>query len=222
MQNIIEIENVSFSYSDTPVLENLNCNIQKGEIVGIIGSNGAGKTTLIKLMIGQLKPQKGSIKIFNFEMDKICKFHNIGYLSQSQDKSKVNFPATVLEVVMMNLYKQVGLFKFYKEEHRQKAINALTLVGMQDYQKRLISELSGGQRQRVMIAKSIVNNPHILILDEPTTGVDKQSCDLIYELIKKLNQEFNLTVIIISHDTKNLKKYCTNLYELDYGKINRL
>ena len=115
MQNIIEIENVSFSYSDTPVLENLNCNIQKGEIIGIIGSNGAGKTTLIKLMIGQLKPQKGSIKIFNFEMDKICKFHNIGYLSQSQDKSKLNFPATVLEVVMMNLYKQVGLFRFYKE-----------------------------------------------------------------------------------------------------------
>ena len=190
MQNIIEIENVSFSYSDTPVLENLNCNIQKGEIVGIIGSNGAGKTTLIKLMIGQLKPQKGSIKIFNFEMDKICKFHNIGYLSQSQDKNKVNFPATVLEVVMMNLYKQVGLFKFYKEEHRQKAINALTLVGMQDYQKRLISELSGGQRQRVMIAKSIVNNPHILILS------DRYSKNLSNE-IKYISEIIQPVLIIV-------------------------
>lgn len=222
MKNIIELKDVNFSYGKTLVLENLSFEVEKGEIVGIIGSNGAGKTTLIKLMIGQLSPQKGSIKVFDTQMNNICKYHNIGYVPQSQDKNKINFPATVLEVVMMNLYKQVGLFRFYKKEHRQKALKALELVGMNDFQKRLISQLSGGQRQRVMIARAIVNNPHMLILDEPTTGVDKESSKLIYELLKELNQKFNLTIIMISHDTKNLKRYCTSIYEIDYGSINKV
>lgn len=222
MKNIIEIKNVNFSYGKTVVLENLNLEIKKGEIVGIIGSNGAGKTTLIRLMIGQLAPQKGSIQILKSDIYSICQYHSIGYVAQSQDKNKINFPATVLEVVMMNLYKQVGLFRFYNKEHKQKALEALELVGMKDYQKRLISELSGGQRQRVMIARAIVNNPQMLILDEPTTGVDRDSSKLIYELLKDLNQKFNLTIIMISHDTKNLKKYCSNIYEIDYGNITKI
>lgn len=222
MKNIIEINDVSFSYAQSPVIENLNFSVKTGEIAGIIGSNGAGKTTLIKLMLGQLKPQKGCIKLFNFDIDNICKYHNIGYLSQSQDKNKISFPATVLEVVMMNLYKEVGLFRFYNKSHKEKALHFLELVGMKDYHSRLISQLSGGQRQRVMIASAIVNNPHLLILDEPTTGVDKESSKLIYDLIQDLNKKFNLTIIIISHDIKSLKKYCTSLYELDYGKINKL
>ena len=108
MQNIINIENVSFSYGNFNVLNDINLKISKSEIVGIIGSNGAGKTTLIKLLIGSLSPDKGNIKIYGSNVKKICKSHTIGYVSQSQDKNKIVFPATVFEIVMMNLYMDIG------------------------------------------------------------------------------------------------------------------
>lgn len=221
MENVIEIKDLCFSYGTTNVLTNVNMSIKKGEIAGIIGANGAGKTTFIRLLVGSLRANSGNIKVYGADPIAVCKSHSIGYVSQAQDKNKQTFPATVLEVVMMNLYSEMGFMKFYKEEHKKRAIGALELVGMQDYKDRLISALSGGQRQRVMIAKSIVSSPHILILDEPTTGVDEESSKLIYSLIQDLNKKFALTIIIISHDIKNLKKYSTSLYEIEYGKINK-
>lgn len=220
MQSIIKFENVDFGYNSTKVLHNINLQINKGELIGIVGSNGAGKTTFIRLLIGSLIPNTGKIQVFNTDAYKVCKSHTIGYVSQSQDKNKTSFPATVLEVVMMNLYHEVGMFKFFNNNHKNKAIKALELVGMHDFKDRLISDLSGGQRQRVMIAKSIVNMPHILVLDEPTTGVDETSSQLIYDLLLRLNEQFELTIIMISHDIKNLKKYCTHMYEIEYGKIS--
>ncbi|EFM38652.1 ABC transporter, ATP-binding protein [[Eubacterium] yurii subsp. margaretiae ATCC 43715] len=222
MKNIINIENVSFSYGNFNVLNDINLKISKSEIVGIIGSNGAGKTTLIKLLIGSLSPDKGNIEIYGSNVKKICKSHTIGYVSQSQDKNKMVFPATVFEIVMMNLYMDIGLLRFPNKTHKQKVMEALKLVGMEEYKDKMIHNLSGGQRQRVMIAKSIVSMPNILILDEPTTGVDEASSKMIYELLQTLNKKLNLTIIMISHDIKNLRKYSTNMYEIEYGRLNKV
>ena len=196
MQNIINIENISFSYGNFNVLNDINLKISKSEIVGIIGSNGAGKTTLIRLLIGSLSPDKGNIKIYGSNVKKICKSHTIGYVSQSQDKNKIVFPATVFEIVMMNLYMEIGWLRFPNKTHKQKVMDALKLVGMEDYKDKMIHNLSGGQRQRVMIAKSIVSMPSILILDEPTNHLDIYAKDELKRVLK----EYKGTILIICHE----------------------
>ena len=127
----------------------------------------------------------------------------------------MDFPATVGEIVMLNMYKEVGLFKFPKKEHREAVKKALDTVGMLDYINKSFSDLSGGQQQRVIIAKAIVNQPEVLILDEPTSGIDHQSEEILYQLLDRLNQEYNITILMISHDLKKIKEHSNKLIELD-------
>ena len=116
---------------------------------------------------------------------------------------------------MLNMYKEVGLFKFPKKEHREAVKKALDTVGMLDYINKSFSDLSGGQQQRVIIAKAIVNQPEVLILDEPTSGIDHQSEEILYQLLDRLNQEYNITILMISHDLKKIKEHSNKLIELD-------
>ena len=124
----------------------------------------------------------------------------IGYVSQISMSTGASFPATVEEIVMANLYSKIGFMKFPKKEHKEKVKEALKIVNMEDYSKRLIGNLSGGQQQRVMIARALVSDPKILILDEPTTGIDAASEEQLYNLLEKLNKESKITIIIVSHD----------------------
>lgn len=218
MDELIKIKGLTYSYGQTDVLDSVDLDIRAGDFAGIIGGNGTGKSTLVRLITGSLKPQSGEIKI---SAVKEKKSPVISYVAQMQDKKKSSFPATVEETVMMGLYSQIGAFRLPKKIHRQKVQNALEMIGIEIYGKRLIGELSGGQRQKVMIAKAIVNEPDILILDEPTTGVDRQSSENIYEILKMMNDNQHITILIISHDIKNLKLYCKSIYELEYGKIKK-
>ncbi|MBS6062427.1 metal ABC transporter ATP-binding protein [Criibacterium bergeronii] len=217
MEELINIQNLSYSYGKTDVLDDISLSVKRGDFIGIIGSNGAGKSTLIKLIAGILKVQNGTVQVTDVDGQRPV----ISYVSQMQDKKSVNFPATVLEIVMLGLYPKIGPFKFANNTHKLRVMEALSLVGMEDFAKRLISELSGGQRQKVMLAKALVSEPDIMILDEPTTGVDKNSSLLIYETLKTINENDNITIIIISHDIKNLKKYCKSVYEIEYGKLKK-
>ena len=175
MKKIIEVKNVSFKYDRDYVFENINFDIYKGDFVGIIGSNGAGKSTLIKLILGQLKADKGKILIDGVEPWTGKNLQEIGYVPQVGLSRGIDFPATVEEIVMMNMYKEIGRFGFPKKEHKEKVKKALEIVDMTNFLHRKFSDLSGGQQQRVVIAKAIVNSPEILILDEPTTGIDHNS-----------------------------------------------
>ena len=163
MKNIISIENVSFAYNKENVLQDIILSIDEGDFVGIIGCNGSGKSTLMKLLIGQLSPSKGKIKLFDEDLDKSSKLDRIGYVPQISLSSGANFPATVEEIVMANLYSKIGFMKFPKKEHKEKVKAALKVVNMEDFSKRLIGNLSGGQQQRVMIAKALVSDPKIII-----------------------------------------------------------
>lgn len=211
MKNLITVKNGSFSYENREVLKDINFKMNRGDFVAIIGINGAGKTTFLKLLLEQLNFQKGEV---------IRNYSSISYVSQAQDKQIQCFPATVLEIVLLNLSKEIGLFKFPKKEHKEKARKALSMIGMEKYEKSMIGELSGGQRQRVMIAKAIVQNPEFLILDEPTTGLDKKSVDELFKILTKLNEELGMSILMISHDLFQVKKWCKSIYLLEEGELH--
>lgn len=203
-ENIIEVENLYFSYGDREVLNNINFSIHKGDYLGIVGSNGAGKTTLLKIMLGLLKADKGNIKLFGIDISSFKDWSKIGYVPQKVINFDNNFPLTVLEVVLMGRYGKIGLFNKIKKEDKDKAFEALNKVEMSDYANHPIGDLSGGQQQRVFIARALAGDPEILFLDEPTVGVERDVRDKFYELLKTLNTKFNLTIVIITHDIKSM------------------
>lgn len=202
-KNIIEIQDVSFSYDGKePVLDCINLNIHQGDYIALIGSNGAGKTTLLKIMLGLLQPASGNVKLFGVDIKKFCGWQKIGYVPQKSANFEPNFPATVWEVVMMGRYKKGGLFKTTSQTDRVFANDALKKTGMEQYKDRLIGDLSGGQQQRVFIARSLVNQPEIIFLDEPTAGTDIAAQKNFYDLLLKLNRDLGLTLVLVSHDVE--------------------
>ncbi|NUN11362.1 ABC transporter ATP-binding protein [Candidatus Micrarchaeota archaeon] len=194
---IIEFNKVSFSYGETNVLDGLTFTVKKGEFVAFLGHNGTGKTTALKIMLGFLKPEKGSLKLFSQESFK--EWEKIGYVQQSFENFDTNFPANVFEVASMGLLAKLNPLQKMTLEQKQKVHDALKLVGMEQFEKRKIGELSGGQQQRVFLARALATNAELLLLDEPTTGVDHTSQEKFYELLKELNEK-GKTILLISHD----------------------
>lgn len=197
---IIIIKNVNYRYEKEPVLTNINVAIHRGQFWGIIGPNGSGKSTLLKLLLGLLDLRQGEIELFGENIRTFQQWERIGYVSQKANSFNSGFPATVFEVVRSGLVKKTGLFRPYPKDIRERVKRALDKVEMGDFIDRNISELSGGQQQRVFIARGLINEPDILILDEPTVGLDAQRVQSFYQLLKKLNQENGLTIMMVTHD----------------------
>lgn len=212
---IIELENVSFAYTTTDVVKDVSLCIHKGDYVGIIGPNGGGKSTLLKLMLGLLKPKKGSVKLFGTEISKFKEWYRIGYVPQKTTIEN-NFPVTVEEVVLMGRFGRLGLFRFPTKKDYEIVSNALKQVDMFEFRKRQISDLSGGQQQRVFIARALATEPEIIFLDEPTVGVDVKTQKQFYNLLRSLNQELDLTLVLVSHELDVVAHEATEL-----GYINR-
>ncbi|MFA9378796.1 MAG: metal ABC transporter ATP-binding protein [Lachnotalea sp.] len=208
----ILIENMSFGYEDGVVLENVNIQIEKGDFVGIIGSNGSGKSTLIKLILGLLPLKIGNI---------VTDYDDIGYVPQVGMAVKADFPATVREVVMLNLYKKIGLFKRPNKKHMKMVDEILEMVGMLDQANKQIGKLSGGQQQRVMIAKSLISAPEILVLDEPMAGIDALSEQMLFGLLNKLNKENELTIIMVTHSVESMEASMNKIYVIKDKMVSR-
>ena len=216
--NAIEIDNVSFSYDKVNVFNQISLTIESGDYVGIIGSNGAGKSTLLKLILGLLKPTNGRIRLFGKEGSVSKDFQKIGYIPQNSASLLGEFPATAEEIVKANLYSQTGFLRFPKKKYAGLVNQALKVVGMQDCSKRMIGELSGGQQQRIMIAQMLVASPQVLLLDEPTTGIDADAAVALYTLLKQLNQEHGITVMMVTHDVERVARSAKRLLRLNkYG-----
>ncbi|MFB4161733.1 metal ABC transporter ATP-binding protein [Geomicrobium sp. JSM 1781026] len=211
MSSIIEVNNLTYQYTDIPVLENLNLSIERGSFLGLVGPNGSGKSTLIKCILGLAKPQAGTLSMFGSEINRFSEWGRIGYVSQRANRFNAGFPATVFEVVSMGLFGQVGLFRFIKKKDRNKVYDALQTVGMENFAKQPIGKLSGGQQQRVLIARALVSEPELLILDEPTVGIDAVSARKFYDLLGQLNREKGLTLLLVSHDVGTMTKYVTDV-----------
>ena len=207
---ILEIKNLNFKFGKIEVLKNISFNLNQGDFLGLIGPNGSGKTTLIKIILGIYKNQKGSINLFNKDINKFNDWDKIGYVQQKATDIQNDFPANVYEIVSMGLLSTKKFPKIINKQDEKKIINKLKLVGMDKLINKRISELSGGQQQRVMIAKALISEPEILILDEPTTGIDPEMQKSFYDLLGKLNKK-NITIILISHDISSITKYVNKI-----------
>jgi zinc transport system ATP-binding protein len=190
----IKSNNLFFQYEEIPILENVSFLIGPGEFVGIFGPNGGGKTTLLKLLMGFLKPQKGSLEILG-ESPKVAR-EKMGYVPQISHLDR-QFPITVLEVVMMGCLDK-SPWHSYTSGAREKALQALSEVDMLDFQGHSFGTLSGGQAQRVLIARALVSKPTILLLDEPTASVDVSAEESIYKLLEHLKG--TMTIVMVTHD----------------------
>lgn len=209
---IICLHDVVVAYQSNVAIFDINLDIYRNEFVGICGPNGSGKSTLLKSIIGVIEPLKGSVKIHGEEVSKRGNLHGLrkrfGYLPQMSDIDR-NFPALVKDVVGMGLYSKIGLFRNLNKSDYEKIHQALEIVELELYGDRPIGHLSGGQQQKVMIARGIVNNPDILFLDEPTSALDFKVARNIMSLIKKIHDETDLTIILVSHDIDFIKNNCS-------------
>lgn len=228
MKNIISFKNVHFGYTQEDILKCISFDINKGDFVSIIGSNGAGKSTILKLILGEVNQYRGEIKLYGEDIKRFKNWQYIGYLEQNAYYKILNFPATVYEIVMSNMFADIGLFKFPNKKHKEKVFEALKLLGMYDYKDRLISKLSGGQIQRVFLARTLVQNPNLLILDEPTNGVDIETINFLYNLLHTLNKDKKITIVMVTHDIERMSKISNRVFcfengtlvELDKNQIN--
>ncbi len=198
--HVIKCEGVSFAYEKERVLEDIHLTVEEGEFLGIIGPNGSGKSTLIKLILHLIKPQTGKIEVFGKRIQNQKDRSLIGYVSQKANSFQRGFPATVKEVVASGLYGKLGLMRWMKKEDWKKVEEAIEWVGLSAFADRNIGNLSGGQQQRAFIARALVSEPKLLILDEPTVGIDVKSSKQFYDFLVELHQQTELTLVLVTHD----------------------
>jgi len=195
MTKIIEVKDLSFKYEETPILEEISLSINAGEFVGIFGPNGGGKTTLLKLLMGFLKPKQGTVKLWG--MPPKTAREKIGYVPQATSFDR-QFPISTLEVVLMGSLSEISMWGFFKSKSKQKAREALHLMGLLEKEHQAFGTLSGGQAQRVLIARALVSDPEILLLDEPTASIDVEAEESIYQLLDELKG--SMTILMVTHD----------------------
>lgn len=208
---IIELEDVNFGYGPGAALQDITLAIEKGNYDGIIGPNGGGKTTLLKIILGLLKPNSGTVKLFGQDIEHFKERSKIGYLPQNIAQSGVRFPITVNEVVIQGRVARAGLFRRFSPDDQKAVDKALEMSDVGHLRNRLISDLSGGERQRVFIARALAGEPEVLILDEPATGIDIGQQSQFYRFLKDLNVEHGLTILFASHDIDILAHETTRL-----------
>lgn len=221
MEERIAIEQVSFGYTKEPVLTNINLTVQSGEFICLVGENGSGKSTLIKLMLGVEKPQAGAVRLMGTEVAKLTSFKEIGYVPQVNAVNKISFPITVTELVTLGLYEDFGWVKIPRRRHRTQAKDKLAQMGLSAYVNTPFNELSGGLQQRCMITRALINNPKILILDEPTAGVDQASKVAFLELLNNLHQQGDITIVLVSHEVDLVQQYISldKVYRISEGGL---
>ena len=190
----LRCENISVGYEDGIVVSDVSFELNRGDYVCIVGENGAGKSSLLKGILGLAKIQGGKLE-YGDGMSRA----DVGYLPQQKDYQK-NFPATVKEVVMSGFLNQMGLRPYYNRVEKAKAMEILSDFGMADYVRASFGSLSGGQKQRVLLARAMCATDKLLLLDEPTTGLDPVATEELYELLKRLNREKKTTILMVSHD----------------------
>ncbi|MBS4194699.1 metal ABC transporter ATP-binding protein [Lederbergia citri] len=210
-ETIIQIKDVNFRYERENVLEHIDLNVPKGAFLGLVGPNGSGKSTLLKIILGLIKPQHGEVLLFGQPQARFKDWNRIGYVSQKANSFNSGFPASVFEVVASGLTGKLGLFHFIGKEQQREIKEAIASVGMSHFSKKNIGELSGGQQQRVFIARAIVSKPDVLILDEPTVGVDEENVKSFYHMLENLNKERGITLILVTHDIGTITNKVTHI-----------
>lgn len=210
-QEVVKLEDVWVFYDGMPALEGVNLSINQGDFLGIIGPNGGGKTTLLKVILGLVKPSRGKVKVLGTSPDRGRR--SVGYVSQYSLFDR-DFPISVWDVVLMGRLERAGLFKRYGEGDRTAAIQTLQTVGMLDLKDQQIGKLSGGQLQRVFIARALLTEPRLMLLDEPMASVDTVMQTEFYELLERLKQR--MAIVLVSHDIGAVSVYVDKIACLNH------
>ena len=212
---IVATEGLGCCYREGSVLEDISFTINAGDYVGIVGPNGSGKSTLVQALLGLVAISSGSARLFGSRCDGFSQWGRVGYLPQSLLLLNPIFPATVAEVVGLGL---LSLKKFPRRltRHDRDAVDALLdNLDIYDIRANLIGELSGGQQQRVLLARALVNNPELLILDEPTAALDPETRERFYHMIADINRSRGVTVLLVTHDTGVIGRHASKMLYLD-------
>jgi zinc transport system ATP-binding protein len=202
-------DDVTFGYGETPVVEAVSFTIEAGDFLGLVGPNGSGKSTLVRLLLGLDRPDSGTVNLFGEPADEVDTGRRVGYVAQAAASAGRKMPVTVREVVRMGRYPHVPHGRF-GDEDRAVVDEALATVELTDLDTRRLGELSGGQRQRVFIARALATEADLLVLDEPTVGVDATSREAFFELLAGLNRE-GMTVVLVEHDIGVVTTYATRV-----------
>lgn len=217
--NLIEIKNLKFAYKTEYILKDVSFKINEGDFLAIVGENGSGKSTLIKLILGNLKKDGGSIKLLGKDIEDFKSYEKIGYVPQVNDLGKISFPVTCKEYIVMNLYKEFNIFKRPGRKQWEKVDLVLKTLDIMKLKNQPFKDLSGGQKQRIMIARAMVSNPDILILDEPTVGIDGASKIEFLKLLYHLNIFHKKTILMITHEMDTVKDYVNKIAKIENGRI---
>jgi zinc transport system ATP-binding protein len=216
--NIIEVENLSFSYGGALALENISFAVNPGDFTGVLGPNGGGKTTLIKIILGLLKAQAGRVKISGKDIGEFKDWQSIGYLEQKNTPPPLA-PLTAFEVARMGLLSAKKPPKIFNKTDNEITESIMQTTGCLPYKNKLFYELSGGQQQRALLARTLINKPSLLILDEPSTALDAASRETFFNLLRAVNKQNNTTILLITHDIADIGRHVNNFLILDKNLI---
>ena len=207
---LLEFKDVYLGYRGEVILPSVNLLIEEGDFLGIVGPNGAGKTTLLRAIAGVLKPMRGQVVLYKPSL-------SIGYVPQRSLLDEV-YPLTALEITLMGLYRKVGVLRRVKG-YEEKAREALRIVGLEGMAKKLYRELSGGQKQKVLLARALVSEPEVLLLDEPITDLDVASQKAMMDFLSNLNKEKGITILLVSHLLDVVAERADKIVMLGDGKV---
>ncbi|MBU5443054.1 metal ABC transporter ATP-binding protein [Paenibacillus sp. MSJ-34] len=215
---VITLEQVNFSYQHQIVIQNLDFVVKQRDFVGLVGANGAGKTTLMRMIVGLLTPSAGRIDLFGSPIAQFRDWERIGYVPQKNSFNPL-FPATVKEVVMSGMYNKRKMFRRIGREDLRKAEDAMQVMRIEDLAGKRIGQLSGGQQQRVFLARALINKPDLLLLDEPTVGIDVETQHNFFQLIRHMHQHHRMTIVMVTHDIEMVEEYIGEEPLLQSGKL---
>jgi len=218
-QEIVRLDGVSFAYDSQPILNDVSFRVMERDFVGLIGSNGAGKTTLLRMIVGLTRPHSGSVTLFGTPAEKFKDWNLIGYVPQRSHFNPL-FPATVREVVQSGVYGRKKMYRKVSKEDASRCEDALSAMQISDLADKRIGALSGGQQQRAFLARALINNPKLLILDEPLTGIDLETQQNFFHMIKHMHQRHDITFLMVSHDMDMVRSYLGEEPKEKSGKLS--
>lgn len=202
---VVQVEHADFAWDGNEVLRDCNLQVQAGQFLGLLGPNGGGKTTLLRLILGELVPDRGRVLVFGREAHRLGPLRRrLGYVPQ-RERAEVNFPATALDTVVMGTFSSLGYGRRVTRAQREAALRILELMGIPEVADKPLRQLSGGQQQRVFVARALVNRPELLLVDEPTVGMDVGGQESFFEQLEKLQRELQMTVIMATHDMDHIR-----------------
>jgi len=209
--SLVSLRGVSFAYGGQLVLDSVSLDIRPGDFLAVLGPNGSGKTTMLKIILHLLEADQGRVLIRGRPVEEFRDWDRIGYIPQNASHVDPNFPASVAETVSMAIRRPAGGRQKTQTSEKEEVDRALSLVGLLGLRRRLIGSLSGGQQQRVFIARALVNRPYLLLLDEPTTGVDAETQEHFYDMLSRFNQKEGITVVLVTHDIGIVDKHVSRV-----------